>query len=95
MSVVAKGADGKILVFVKGADSSLFKMSQQQCVSNLREDSNQMASRGLRTLVFGIRELSGTIDVDSLKPEDVEHSITLLGATAVEDLLQDDVQRCI
>jgi magnesium-transporting ATPase (P-type) len=54
-----------------------------------------MASRGLRTLVFGIRELSGIIDVDSLKPEDVEHNITLLGATAVEDLLQDDVQRCI
>jgi hypothetical protein len=31
-----------------------------------------MAAKGLRTLVFGMRELSGTIDFDSLKPEDVE-----------------------
>ena len=54
-----------------------------------------MASRGLRTLVFGIRELSGIIDVDSLTPQDVEQNITLLGATAVEDLLQDDVEKCI
>ena len=72
MSVIAQGPDGQVIAFVKGADSSLFKMSQQRCLDKLKDDSNQMAAKGLRTLVFGMRELSGTIDFDSLKPEDVE-----------------------
>jgi len=34
-------------------------------------------------------------DWDFLKCEEVESDITLLGATGIEDLLQDDVKKCI
>jgi len=66
MSVVVKSPEGKVIVFVKGADSSLFKMSQKGCLDKLRNDCNNMASKGLRTLVFGMRELNEPIDLDTL-----------------------------
>jgi len=66
MSVVTKAPDGKVIAFIKGADSSLFKMSKQVCLDKLRNDCNEMASNGLRTLVFGMRELIEPIDLDTL-----------------------------
>ena len=56
-----------------------------------------MADQGLRTLLFAYKELTVS-DLESLKhekPEYFESDLTLLGATGLEDLLQEDVKNCI
>lgn len=58
----------------------------------------ELAERGLRTLMFGIKELESTHTAESLKnaeTEPLETGITFLGVTALEDLLQDNVAECI
>ena len=55
------------------------------------------AEQGMRTLVFAYRKL-GRVDAEeivALPPEYFESDLDLLGATGVEDLLQDDVKKCI
>lgn len=56
---------------------------------------NDMANQGLRTLIFGMKELDSSLDVDkALAIEDLdqfENDISLLGVTGLEDTLQDDV----
>ena len=59
---------------------------------------NDFASRGLRTLCFGMKEIDGAHTKESLKDiedEQLENNIELLGGTGLEDLLQDDVKQCI
>ena len=55
MSVIAKRPDGKIFLYVKGADSSMFKMSDGQGVQEMQEEVERMAAQGFRTLVFGVK----------------------------------------
>jgi len=47
-----------------------------------------MAGEGLRVLFFAKKELSSIDD-------DITQGFQLLGCTAVEDLLQDNVKECI
>lgn len=54
-----------------------------------------LAGKGLRTLCFAMKEMRGDEDWENIKVEDVECDLTLLGATAVEDLLQNEVDKCI
>jgi len=54
-----------------------------------------LAGKGLRTLCFAMKEMRGDEDWENLAVEDVECDMTLLGATAVEDLLQNEVDTCI
>ena len=60
---------------------------------------NSMASKGLRTLIFGMKELSSDWDHEKLMDvkdlEILEDGIRLLGVTGLEDLLQDNVAECI
>jgi magnesium-transporting ATPase (P-type) len=59
---------------------------------------DKFASQGLRTLMFGMRELPSDTTKETLENmphEDFEGEITLLGVTGLEDLLQDDVKQCI
>lgn len=92
MSVVVKSNDGKQYAYVKGADSSLLKMSRTPCPA-LEAQVEALAAKGLRTLVFGYKELKST--AADLTVEDVESDLTLLGVTGVEDMLQEDVKKCI
>lgn len=50
---------------------------------------------GLRVLCFGMKELSGSEDFENMTVEEAERDLTFLGASAVEDLLQDEVKKCI
>lgn len=51
----------------------------------------------MRTLLYGMKEIDWREDMDpmDLKFEDIESELILLGATAVEDLLQENVKECI
>ena len=46
-------------------------------------------------LAFGTRNVSGQTNFEDATVEEVESQLDLVGITAVEDLLQDDVSRCI
>ena len=53
---------------------------------------NNFAKSGYRTLVFAMRQLSYLeSEINYITPADLEKDFTLLGATAMEDLLQDKV----
>jgi len=98
MSVVCM-MNGKQYAFVKGADTSM----EPRCINldqgdkMTLDDLDDFAEQGLRTLVYGYKEMpTMTPDqVEDLTMEDVECDMTMLGVTGVEDLLQDDVQKCI
>ncbi len=56
-----------------------------------------MAKKGLRTLLYGMKEIDwdGSRDPLDLPVEEIECDLTLLAATGVEDLLQENVKECI
>jgi magnesium-transporting ATPase (P-type) len=59
---------------------------------------DEFAGQGLRTLMFGQKILSPDLTKESMKEttaEELEGDIELLGVTALEDLLQDNVAKCI
>ncbi|XP_073949125.1 phospholipid-transporting ATPase IF-like [Choristoneura fumiferana] len=111
MSVIVKDKDGKIWLFCKGAESSVFPLCRN---ANLIEQTNQnintFANKGLRTLAVAYREVpdeeydrvcESIKNLDAKNAEALqqvthqfrilERDLSLLGATAVEDCLQDDV----
>ncbi|CAG5058813.1 unnamed protein product [Parnassius apollo] len=111
MSVIVRDKDGKIWLFCKGAESSVFPICKDTVmVDETNRDINVFANKGLRTLAVAYREISleeyETV-MESVKGADVssaaglqratqqfralERRLTLAGATAVEDRLQDDV----
>jgi len=64
---------------------------------------DEMAARGFRTLAYAFREIvmdrtDEKLFIRALKgmePAQIECDLKLLGITAVEDLLQQDVSKCI
>lgn len=56
-----------------------------------------MATQGLRTLLYGMKEIDwdGSRDSLDLTEAEIECDLTLLAATGVEDLLQERVKECI
>ncbi|XP_063363276.1 phospholipid-transporting ATPase IF [Cydia amplana] len=111
MSVVLRDKDGKIWLFCKGAESSVFPLCVNQImVDDTNVDINSFANKGLRTLAIAYREIPDEEYekvFELIKKQDVksaealqqvthqfrmlERDLTLVGATAVEDCLQDDV----
>jgi magnesium-transporting ATPase (P-type) len=92
MTVVVKDDKGKIIVFTKGADTSV-----EPLLSNPDEKDkttmvhlNEFACQGLRTLVYVTKELSGSMTQDQIKQmplSELESNFKLLGVSGVEDLL--------
>ncbi|CAH2075970.1 unnamed protein product, partial [Iphiclides podalirius] len=111
MSIIVKDKDGKIWLFCKGAESSVFPICKDSVmVEETNRDINVFANKGLRTLAVAYREIPHEeYDrvTESIKRIDgrsaealqqvtqqfkvLEQQLTLVGATAVEDCLQDDV----
>jgi phospholipid-translocating ATPase len=62
MSIVVKrDSDGKILVFAKGADGSIFpraKAGQTEALNLCTSTVDRFAKQGYRTLVFAMKELN-------------------------------------
>lgn len=102
MSIVVKReSDGKVLNFIKGADFAIVPRLEKGEVERIKETTqvlDEQANKGLRTLMFAIKELPSDTTADSLKDkpdEDIENGLKFLGGTGLEDLLQDNVAECI
>uniref|UniRef100_A0A146X6U7 Phospholipid-transporting ATPase n=1 Tax=Fundulus heteroclitus TaxID=8078 RepID=A0A146X6U7_FUNHE len=109
MSVMVRPKTGEILLFCKGADSSIFPRVKQNEVESIRTHVERNAIDGYRTLCVAYKLLSAEeyakVDADlrearlALQDRDeklmavynqVETEMTLIGATAVEDQLQEE-----
>lgn len=111
MSVILRDRDGKIWLFCKGAESSVFPLcTNYSCVQETDRDINIFANKGLRTLAIAYREVpeeeyervaEAIKRLDGKSAESLqqvtqqyralERHLTLIGATGVEDCLQDNV----
>uniref|UniRef100_A0A663MNW2 Phospholipid-transporting ATPase n=1 Tax=Athene cunicularia TaxID=194338 RepID=A0A663MNW2_ATHCN len=108
MSVIVRTTTGKLLLFCKGADSSIFPRVQQEEIQQTKVHVDRNAMDGYRTLCVAFKELTqkeyDKIDrqLNEAKMalqdreekmakvfEDAEADMHLIGATAVEDRLQE------
>ncbi|XP_062440991.1 phospholipid-transporting ATPase IG isoform X5 [Rhea pennata] len=108
MSVIVRTTTGKLLLFCKGADSSIFPRVQQEEIQKTKVHVDRNAMDGYRTLCVAFKELTqkeyDRIDrqLNEAKMalqdreekmakvfEDTEADMHLIGATAVEDRLQE------
>ncbi|XP_077387732.1 phospholipid-transporting ATPase 11C isoform X2 [Festucalex cinctus] len=109
MSVIVKCKSGDIVLFCKGADSSIFPRVRQEEVEPIRVHVERNAKEGYRTLCVAYKLLSTDeyAQVDAGLREarlalqdreeklvavynEVETGMSLIGATAVEDRLQEE-----
>ncbi|KAJ3311213.1 hypothetical protein HDV04_004217 [Boothiomyces sp. JEL0838] len=112
MSIVVRAADGRIRLFIKGADTVIFERLSfdNMFLPVTQQHLEEYANEGLRTLVLAYRDIPESEYRDWLKvhqaaattinnrqealdnaAEMIETDLQLLGATAIEDKLQDDV----
>ncbi|KAJ8721706.1 hypothetical protein PYW07_002481 [Mythimna separata] len=111
MSVILRDKDGKIWLFCKGAESSVFPLCMNtSLVEETDRDISSFANKGLRTLAIAYREIpadeyervaeaikrldgksADTLQQVTQQYRVLERQLTLIGATGVEDCLQDDV----
>ncbi|KAM4695931.1 phospholipid-transporting ATPase IG [Rhinophrynus dorsalis] len=114
MSVLVKTNTGKIFLFCKGADSSMFHRVAHDEVERIKVHVEQNALDGYRTLCVAYKELNQE-DYDNINKQldeakialqdreeklarvfdDIEADMHLLGATAVEDRLQEQAAETI
>lgn len=96
----------KYFVYCKGADTEIVKILKDKDSERVKKDYKNIdnyACRGLRTLAFSMKEIDQAT-IDQLKALDFEEKQTdaivckdleFLGATSVEDLIAEDVEKCI
>ncbi|XP_032878178.1 probable phospholipid-transporting ATPase IH isoform X1 [Amblyraja radiata] len=108
MSVIVRSESGEIIMFCKGADSSIFPRVTEGKLDLVQQRVQHNAVEGLRTLCVGYKvltcekyeEIHTLLQNAKLSLHDrdrklaeaydvVEMDLDLLGATAVEDRLQD------
>eukprot|EP00760_Papus_ankaliazontas_P008916 PhM_4_TR13946/c0_g1_i1/m.5262/K14802/DRS2, ATP8A; phospholipid-transporting ATPase len=118
MSVVLKSPDDNIVMFTKGADTSVMPRLNSAVSKELVTTTDAAliadAQEGLRTLVIGAKAMAydefqkWKIDYDAALCDmedrkgrvheaclELEHSLHLVGTTAIEDKLQDGVPETI
>jgi phospholipid-transporting ATPase len=116
MSVIIGCPDKTVKLYVKGADSSMFGITNKELDNVLATEAHlhKYSSLGLRTLVVGMRELSqpefedwqsayenastsvlGRGNLLRSVATNIECNIHILGATGIEDKLQDGVPEAI
>ena len=105
MSVVVQHPteENKAICFVKGADTNMLPLikagskEDMKCKKQVEDNVEKFACKGLRTLCFAMKvfDWQQGRDIENLKVEEVEQDLTLLAATGVEDLLQENVKECI
>eukprot|EP00352_Strombidinopsis_acuminata_P001052 CAMPEP_0176346888 /NCGR_PEP_ID=MMETSP0126-20121128/6582_1 /TAXON_ID=141414 ORGANISM="Strombidinopsis acuminatum, Strain SPMC142" /NCGR_SAMPLE_ID=MMETSP0126 /ASSEMBLY_ACC=CAM_ASM_000229 /LENGTH=95 /DNA_ID=CAMNT_0017694663 /DNA_START=430 /DNA_END=717 /DNA_ORIENTATION=- len=94
MSIIVRDEiTGKLLMFVKGADTSVFPICKDMTEQDKEtyKHVDYLAKKGLRTLCFAMKEVSEGEDFENMTAAEAERDMTFLGATAVEDLLQNEV----
>ncbi|CAB4417261.1 unnamed protein product [Rhizophagus irregularis] len=91
MSIIVRSpTDGRITLYCKGADNVIFerlKSGQDYRANITGEHLEDFAKEGLRTLCLGYADIDPAIKL--------KKDLILLGATAIEDRLQDGVPECI
>ena len=101
MSMVVQAPDKQVYVFSKGAETSILPLisdKESDMYKQTIADVENFGECGMRTLVFSYKKIDPRISMETLKFEEhsyFESDMTLLGATGVEDMLQDDVKKCI
>ncbi|TDL16037.1 phospholipid-translocating P-type ATPase [Rickenella mellea] len=118
MSVIVRNADGRLVLYTKGADSVIYERLAANHDKELKErtarDMEDFANGGLRTLCVAYRYLSEEEYFDWSRVYDaaanalsereeeidkaneaIERELTILGATALEDKLQEGVPEAI
>uniref|UniRef100_A0A914CRH5 Phospholipid-transporting ATPase n=1 Tax=Acrobeloides nanus TaxID=290746 RepID=A0A914CRH5_9BILA len=118
MGVVVREEDGKIKLYVKGADNIIFdrlsKEYNKEMRKNCYEQLEEYATKGYRTLCFAMAEIDpevyqdwarrfheASISIDRREQklaeiaEEIENNLLLVGATAIEDKLQEGVPETI
>ncbi|KAH6755780.1 aminophospholipid ATPase 1 [Perilla frutescens var. hirtella] len=118
MSVILGCPDKTVRIFVKGADTNMFRVIDKSLNLNMVKETeahlHSYSSKGLRTLVIGMRELSasefeqwqssyesantalmGRANLLRKIANNIENNLKLLGASGVEDKLQQGVPEAI
>ncbi|TNV84787.1 hypothetical protein FGO68_gene15596 [Halteria grandinella] len=99
MSVIVQNLkDQKVYLFIKGADSAVLPFVNESIdKQSVQQMLNIESKKGHRTLVFAMRELFLHKDEDMLeiRESDILNDLIILGASSMEDLLQDSVFDCI
>lgn len=98
-----KGADSSVFPMCNGFgtlgkdDFQVRAGDPNDKIAQVERNVEGMAKKGLRTLLYGMKEIEwdGTRDPLDLMVEEIECDLTLLAATAVEDLLQENVKECL
>ncbi|XP_038631915.1 phospholipid-transporting ATPase IG isoform X1 [Scyliorhinus canicula] len=114
MSVIVKESSGKIFLYCKGADSSIFPKVKAGKQDEIKLHVERSAVDGLRTLCVAYKELTQD-EYDQISAQlheakmalkdrdkkladvydDIEIDLHLIGATAVEDKLQDQAAETV
>ncbi len=101
MSIVVQDPAGRLFVFSKGADSAILPLVADKSdpkYAHTHDHVEKYAENGMRTLVFAfkqVRDLVNRAEIEDYDPAFFESNLELLGATGVEDKLQDGVKECI
>ncbi|XP_051123436.1 phospholipid-transporting ATPase 1 [Andrographis paniculata] len=118
MSVIIGCPDTSVKLFVKGADTTMFNVVDKSSISEMiqatKSHLQSYSSRGLRTLVIGMRQLTssefkswqssyetannalmGRASLLRKIANNVENHLDILGASGIEDKLQQGVPEAI
>ncbi|GLD54395.1 phospholipid-transporting ATPase ID-like protein, partial [Lates japonicus] len=98
MSVIVRSPEGKLSLFCKGADTIIYERLHQSC-SKLMDVTTEHLNEFAGEVKQRHHEASTALDdreskLDQLY-EEIEKDLLLLGATAIEDKLQDGVPQTI
>jgi len=91
--VIQRRADKSVCVMTKGADSSVFPLCVAGPVEETKKAVATFSYYGYRTLCVAVREIASVEEWERIKNNDelIESGLTLIGSTAVEDRLQEQV----
>jgi potassium/sodium efflux P-type ATPase len=107
MSSIHTSPSGKQLVYVKGSPKEILSISEnilinqtthkltQEKISELLKVVDTFAGNGLRVLACGYKILDQSITQTSLKTDDAESGLTLIGITAMYDPPRSEVKEAI
>lgn len=90
-------SDNQVVNYSKGADDMVKNLLEDKgfTETNVIDEVDMYAARGLRTLMFARRELDNSHLMPGVTQQDIEQNYQLLGITGLEDELQDNVFDCI
>eukprot|EP01080_Neovahlkampfia_damariscottae_P011071 gene11071-3777_t len=104
MSIIVKNSEDRIFCYTKGADDCVSKLVREDdpYLEKTQKNIDTFAHEGLRTLLICSKEITQeqftTIDKDELIEQaerEMEFGLTIDGATAIEDCLQEEVPETI